>query len=75
MSDHDARIIAKGLAGPQRKWMLAAKSIEPFSDLYTYPPPNTHRVLMRLGLVMDNGCLLPLGMRVRAALDDSRRKT
>jgi len=35
----------------------------------TFPPPNTHRVLVQMGLVTINGRLTPLGLAVRTELE------
>lgn len=71
----DPAQIAKGLSEAQKAYMTTrAVWRQPAtwadSRWMTFPPPNTHRVLMQKGLVTSNGCLTnPLGLAVRAELE------
>lgn len=76
----DVAAIAAGLTKVQRTY-LTVRAFRPGNwstgieeRLHTYPPSNTHQVLIRLGLVGSSGCILPLGLAVRAALDHAREK-
>jgi hypothetical protein len=62
--------IADGLTKAQRRWLKGARPSRFLPSVYvSYPPPNTHAVLKRLGLQLNSGDLTPLGLAVRAHLE------
>jgi len=60
------------LSPAQERYLLSAewRSPDGFSDrcCMTFPPPNTHRVLMREGLVDQDGVVTKRGLDVRLNL-------
>lgn len=63
--------IAKGLTKAQRAYMTvkAEPTVWAQERWMTFPPSNTHRVLMERGLVDRSGRITPLGLRLRAHLE------
>lgn len=71
----DPAEIAAKLTRSQREHMTALaewRSPAAWADKrwMTFPPPNTHMVLQRLGLVDSSGQILDLGLTVRAVLQE-----
>jgi hypothetical protein len=66
----EAERVAKGLTKAQKRWLLAAQDIWP-EFWFTFPPSNTCRVLHRLELWRWDGRLTPLGLAVRAILQEN----
>ncbi|WP_283419250.1 hypothetical protein [Sphingopyxis sp. Geo48] len=68
----DAETVAKGLSEAQKRYLREAVLKSPICGYdkrwMTFPPPNTHMVLRRLGLVDWGGQLSPDGLAVRALL-------
>jgi hypothetical protein len=67
VAEPDIAKIAAGLTKAQRGYLtkgVVYSAYEP-DRLATYPPPNTHAVLMRLDLVKRCGAVTPLGLAVR----------
>ncbi|MXO67746.1 hypothetical protein GRI72_02725 [Altererythrobacter marinus] len=65
--------IAAGLTKAQRRWLTTeAGQRDPYGTgserLMTFPPPNTHRVLRKHGLVDKVGLISDLGLSVRSHL-------
>lgn len=81
-TDPQIAAVVEGLSEAQRRYLLEARPIFPIgaapdeAELWaTFPPSNTCKVLHWLGLWQWDGCLLPLGLAVRAHLerqDDER---
>lgn len=77
----DAAQIARSLTKAQRDCMtVKAEWRKPTTwaqhRWMTFPPPNTHRALINIGLVTSNGCLTDFGLAVRNELgkiDDTRQ--
>ena len=68
----DAETVAKGLSEAQKRYLREAVFKSPICGYdkrwMTFPPPNTHMVLRRHGLVDWGGQLSPVGLEVRALL-------
>ena len=69
----DPHAIAKSLSKAQRRYLTTqAHQRDPYGDgrarWMTFPPRNTHDVLMRLGLVDGVGLIRDCGLAVRAVL-------
>jgi len=74
----EAERVVKGLSKAQRCWLVErAKWRSPSNYCpprwMTFPPSNTHRVLMERGLMDRGGQILTLGLAVRAILQDEHR--
>lgn len=73
MTDRTPAEIAASLTKAQREYLtVKAQWRQPRAGAealwMTFPPPNTHAVLQRLGLVDRHGIITPLGLEVRAEL-------
>ena len=73
----DIDAIVRGLSIAQQEYLTTlAKWKQPtaYSDhrWMTSPPANTHRVLIAKGMCDGVGQILPLGLRVRARLEQER---
>ena len=71
MTNPSPEEVADRLSEAQRRYMTTEACDPPFlgADIMTFPPPNTHEVLMRLGLVRSIGVITPFGLCVRAILE------
>lgn len=66
-----AETIARKLTKPQRRWIKGARPSRFLSGTFvTYPPPNTHGVLVKLGVSEKCGDLTSLGLEVRKLLQE-----
>jgi ribA/ribD-fused uncharacterized protein len=56
----DPAAVAARLSKTQRRWLKGARPSQFLPSVYvSYPPPNTHAVLKRLGLQLNSGDLTP----------------
>lgn len=74
MTDNIADI-ARGLTDAQRRYLTTAREWRDPTGYYgkvwmTFPPSNTHRVLQQKGMMDRAGQISPLGMQVRAHLEN-----
>lgn len=69
-AEEERERIVGSLSEAQRSWMASAMPTWEGGPVFTYPPTNTHRVLMRLGLVDSSGMLSEPGVAVRAHLNN-----
>ena len=73
MTEAEIERIAKGLTKAQKAYLTVKAEWRDPTGYYgsrwmTFPPSNTHSVLMRLGLVDGCGLIREPGLRVRAHL-------
>jgi hypothetical protein len=62
--------VAARLSKAQRRWLKGARPSRFLPSVYvSYPPPNTHAVLKRLGLQLNSGDLTELGLAVKRHLE------